>query len=242
MSRLVLLALVFLSCSSATEVRVFAAASLTEALTEIAGTWEKGGGEPVVFNFGSSATLARQIDAGAPADLFVSADEAKMDWLGSRKRIVPATRVSLLSNTLVVVVPRDANTVIGGIGDLVSLERIAIAEPSSVPAGIYARKHLERISLWASLAPKVIPTDNVRAALHAVERGNAAAAIVYATDARMSGRVRVAHVIENGPPISYAAALTTDAENAAGARRFLDYLRSDDGRAVFRRHGFVVNG
>jgi molybdate transport system substrate-binding protein len=241
-SRLILLALIFLSCSHGAEVRVFAAASLTDALTEIAGSWEQGGGEPVVFNFGSSATLARQIDAGAPADLFVSADEAKMDWLASRKRIAPATRVSLLSNTLVVVVPRGASTAISDVRDLASLDKIAIAEPSSVPAGIYARKHLERMSLWASLAPKVIPTDNVRSALHAVERGNAAAAIVYATDARISPGVRVAHVIENGPPISYAAALTTDAENAAAARRFLDYLRSEDGRAVFRRHGFVVHG
>ena len=105
MSRLVLLAFLFLSCSAAAEVRVFAAASLTDALTEIAAAWEKDGGQRIVFNFGSSATLARQIDAGAPADLFLSADEMKMDWLAARNRIVPATRVSLLSNTLVVVVP-----------------------------------------------------------------------------------------------------------------------------------------
>jgi molybdate transport system substrate-binding protein len=240
--RLVLLAFLFLSCSAAAEVRVFAAASLTDALTEIAAAWEKDGGERIVFNFGSSATLARQIDAGAPADLFFSADETKMDWLAERKRIVSSTRVSLLSNTLVVVVPHDAQTSITRIRDLQSFRTIAIGEPSTVPAGIYARQHLERVSLWHSLKPKIIPTDNVRAALYAVEGGNADAAIVYATDARASRRVRVAHVIANGPPISYPAAVTADAENAAGARQFLDYLRSDAARVIFRRHGFVVNG
>ena len=242
MSRLVLLAILFLSCSAAAEVRVFAAASLTDALTEIAADWEKDGGQRIVFNFGSSATLARQIDAGAPADLFVSADEMKMDWLAARKRIVAATRVSLLSNTLVVVVPHDAEASITRIRDLQSFRTIAIGEPSTVPAGIYARQHLERASLWHSLEPKMIPTDNVRAALYAVEGGNADAAIVYATDARASRRVRVAHVITNGPPISYPAAVTADADNESGARQFLDYLRSEAARVIFRRHGFVVNG
>lgn len=240
--RLVLLVFLVLSCSSPAEVRVFAAASLTDALTEIAAAWEKNGGQRVVFNFGSSATLARQIDAGAPADLFLSADEMKMDWLAGRKRIVPATRVSLLSNALVIVVPLDAKAVITGIHDLQSFRTIAIGEPSTVPAGIYARQHLERASLWHSLEPKMIPTDNVRAALHAVEHGNADAAIVYATDARASRRVRVAHAITNGPSISYPAAVTADAENAAGARQFLDYLRSEVAGVIFRRHGFVVNG
>lgn len=242
MSRLVLLAFFFLSCSAAAEVRVFAAASLTEALIEIAGAWERDGGERVVFNFGSSGALARQIDAGAPADLFLSADEMKMDWLAARGRIVSSTRVSLLSNTLVVVVPRDAKASITRIRDLQSFRTIAIGEPSTVPAGIYARQHLERASLWHSLEPKMIPTDNVRAALFAVEGGNADAAIVYATDARVSRRVRVAHVIADGPSISYPAVVTAGAENAAGARRFLDYLRSDAARVLFRRHGFVVNG
>ena len=119
---------------------------------------------------------------------------------------------------------------------------IAIGEPSTVPAGIYARQHLERESLWPSLEPKMIPTDNVRAALYAVEGGNADAAIVYATDARASKRVRVAYVIANGPPISYPAAVTAGAENEAGARHFLEYLRSDAAGVIFRRHGFVVNG
>ena len=229
--RLVLLASLFFSCAQPDGLRVFAAASLADVLTEIAGTY----GEPVTFNFGSSSALARQIDAGAPADLFVSADETRMDWLAARNRIVTSSRVSLLSNRLVVVVHRDSHET-----DLRQMRSIALGDPSTVPAGIYAKEWLEKAGLWDDIAPRVIPTENVRGALFAVESGNAGAAIVYATDAALSRRVRIAHRLESPSPISYPAAVVAGAEHERGAHRFLTYLQSPAGAAVFRRHGFIV--
>ncbi|HUP43905.1 MAG TPA: molybdate ABC transporter substrate-binding protein [Thermoanaerobaculia bacterium] len=224
MPRLLLLALLLLSCTRTSELRVFAAASLADALTEVAAA----SGEKVVFNFGASSTLARQIDAGAPADLFVSADEGWMDWLAERRRIDPATRVAILSNRLAI------------IGDLRSARSIALADPAAVPAGIYARIYLEQEGLWDELSPRIIPTDNVRAALHAVESGNADAAIVYVTDAATSRTVRITTVVEDGPPISYPAAVVHGAEQPDAAKRFLAALRSEAAAAIFRRHGFIV--
>ena len=229
--RVVLLALLVFSCARPDGLRVFAAASLTDVLSEIARGYE----ERVTFNFGSSSTLARQIDAGAPADLFISADEARMDWLAARNRIVPETRRSLLSNTLVIVVHRDSH-----LTDLAQMQSIALAEPSTVPAGIYAKAWLERQGHWTEIAPKVIPTENVRGALFAVESGNADAAIVYATDAAISQRVRITQRIENGQLISYPAAVVADAQNRAAAMRFLEHLRSNAATQVFRKHGFQI--
>ena len=233
-----LIALVLLAaCTNRQEVKVLAAASLTDVLTEIATAYEKNSGEKITLNFGASSILARQIAAGAPADLFLSADEAKMDALAEQRLIAGNTRVSLLSNRLAIIVRADTAS-----RELSSMERIAIAEPSTVPAGIYAKQHLQSQGLWETLAPKIIPTENVRAALLAVETGNADAAIVYTTDARAGKNIRVAQIIENGPPISYPVALIAGAKNANGARRFLQYLRSDEAAATFRRHGFIVNG
>jgi molybdate transport system substrate-binding protein len=236
-----LLLLLVLAPLAAAEVRVFAAASLTDALTEIAGQYGKRTGERIVFNFAGSSTLERQIELGAPADLFASADADKMDRLARLGRIDASTRVSLLSNQLVVVVPRGETTVVRSARDLAKLRRLALAEPSSVPAGIYARKWLERTGVWASVAPKVVPVENVRAALAAVEAGNADAAVVYRTDAAISKRVRVAYAVPaaDGPAIDYPFAVTSDAANAAAAKRFLGFLRSDAARAVFRRYGFI---
>ena len=202
-------------------IRVFAAASLTDALTEIAAGYEK----EIVFNFAGSRTLARQIEEGAPADLFLSADEASMDALALKRLIAPETRTSFLSNTLVIV----------GEADLLRARRIALAEPSSVPAGIYARQYLESAGLWERVRDRVIPTENVRAALAAVEAGNADAAIVYRTDTPKFTRE-----IENGPRISYAFAVT--ARNSTEAREFLQHLQSARARAIFARHGFTFSG
>ena len=214
------------SCVRDAEVRVFAAASLTDALTEIGADYEARTGEQVVFNFGASSTLARQIEQGAPADLFLSADEAKMDL------VAVSDRASVLSNTLVVV-----GTNIRSPRDLVG-KSVALAEPSTVPAGIYARQYLTRIGLWTAIAPKVIPTDNVRAALAAVQSGNADAAIVYRTDAKI--RFAFAVPRDDGPPISYPFAILRDAENPSGARRFFAHLQSREALAVFAKHGFVI--
>lgn len=225
MRSLVLLLLV-LSCTARTEVRVFAAASLTDALEEIGSAYEERTGERIVFNFAASSMLARQIRDGAPADLFLSADEATIDG------IAVTERASVLSNTLVV-----AGANLTSPRDLVG-KRVALAEPSSVPAGIYAKQYLVRVGLWDAIAPAVIPTDNVRAALAAVQAGNADAAIVYKTDAK--GRFAFEVPRGAGPRISYPFAVLRDAENPAGARRFFTHLRSKDALAVFAKHGFLI--
>jgi molybdate transport system substrate-binding protein len=226
--------------ASAAEVRVFAAVSLTEALEEIAVAYEKKTGDDVVFHFGASSMLARQIEQGAPADLFLSADEAKMDALARQGLIVAATRASVLSNTLVIVVPKDGGMTITSPAQLVNVRSLALAEPSSVPAGVYARTWLQDIGLWERLAPKVVPTVNVRAALAAVESGNVDAAIVYKTDARIAKHTRVAYEVPRaqGPKISYPFALLRDAENRQAATRFLAYLKSKAALNIFAKHGF----
>jgi len=225
-------------------VLVFAAASLTDALKEIAVSWEVAGGERVAFNFASSSTLAVQIREGAPADLFLSADEIQMDGLQKAGLIVPGTRRSVLSNTLVVVVPADSTLQIASGKDLAgaNVRRLALAEPSSVPAGVYSKKFLERAGVWDAVAPKVVPTENVRATLAAVESGNVEAGIVYKTDAAISKKVRIAFEVPaaRGPAISYPFALVRGAPRETEARRFLAYLGSPAARAVFARYGFLV--
>ncbi len=228
----------------ADEIGVFAAASLTDALQEIAAAYERRSSDRIVFNFGASSQLALQIREGAPADLFISADEEKMSLLAKQRLLVDSTRVRLLSNTLVVVVPKEERGIrILSLRDLASprIESIALAEPSSVPAGIYARKLLVSAGLWALVEKKVIPTDNVRSALSAVEAGNVDAAIVYRTDAMNSKRARIALAIarSRGPAISYPAAVLRDAEHPAAARRLLSFLRSKEARTIFERHGFI---
>lgn len=236
-----LLALLLALPLHAAEVRVSAAASLTDALTEIARGYEKQAGDRIVFNFGASSTLARQIELGAPADLFLSADEEKMDALARAGLVDARSRASVLSNTLVIVTTGERIDTPRRLASGV-IRRIALAEPHSVPAGIYARQWLEKLNLWSAVSPKVIPTDNVRAALAAVESGNVDAAIVYRTDARIARRVRIAYEVDRseGPAISYPFALMKDAEQPDAARRFLAYLRSKAALAIFARHGFII--
>ena len=225
-------------------VLVFAAASLTDALKEIAASWEIAGGERIAFNFASSSTLALQIREGAPANLFLSADEAQMDGLERAGLVVPGTRRSVLSNTLVAVVPKDSALRIASARDLAGkgVERLALAEPTSVPVGVYSKKFFERVGIWDALAPKVVPTENARATLAAVESGNVDAGIVYRTDAAISKHVRIAFEIPAamGPAISYPFALVKGAPRETEARRFLAYLGSPAARAVFVRYGFLV--
>lgn len=229
--------------AAAGEIVVFAAASLTNVMQEQAAAWEKAGGEKVIFNFGASSALAVQIVAGAPADLFFSADEAKLDQLEKKGLLVAGTRRRLLSNTLVVVVAADSTLAIASPQDLVKQVRVlALAEPQTVPAGIYAKEYLRGAGVWSQVIGKVVPTDNVRAALSAVEAGNADAAIVYRTDAAISTRVKIAWEVPvaDGPKISYPLALVAGTQEEAAARRFADFLALDAGREIFRRHAFLV--
>jgi molybdate transport system substrate-binding protein len=223
------------------EVSVFAAVSLADALTEIGSAWQAATGHRAVFNFETSSDLARQILAGAPAEVFFSADEVQMDVLQQQGLVRAGERHDLLSNTLVVVVPVDSTARVKSPRDLAAFAHIAVADPQAVPAGVYARSWLVGLGLWDALAPRVVPTLHVRAALAAVESGNAEAGIVYRTDAARSTRARVAFEVEpsQGPPIRYPLApLAASGRKAVAA--FVDYLRGSVARTVFVRHGFLV--
>jgi molybdate transport system substrate-binding protein len=223
------------------EVTVFAAASLAEALEEAARGYEQASGNKVVLNVGGSNDLARQIVAGAAADLFFSADRAQMDVVEKAGLVRAADRVELLSNVLVVVVPAASPTRIAAPRDLTGLRRLALADPEAVPAGVYARSYLESLGLWAALKDRVVPTLNVRAAMAAVESGNADAGIVYRTDAALSRRVRVAFTVprERGPKIAYVLAPLASSRRPA-AVELARYLAGSEARSIFEKHGFDV--
>lgn len=228
----------------AAEITVFAAASLTDALKELRTDYARQSSDKVVFNLGASSLLARQIEAGAPADVFFSADELKMDALEEKGLLLPGSRKSLLSNSLVIVIAADSNLKINSAADLAqpTVKRIALADPKAVPAGVYSRQYLEGQKLWTAVADKVVPTENVRAALAAVESGNVEAGIVFKTDATISKKVKVACEIKraDGPPISYPAAVIQDSKQIAAAKHFLQYLGSDEATRIFEHYGFVV--
>jgi molybdate transport system substrate-binding protein len=237
------LGLVVASGLSAAEITVHAAASLTDALKEIGAAYEKQSGDSLRFNFGASSTLARQIEEGAPGDLFLSADEAKMDGLEQKGLLVPGTRRSLLSNLLVIIVPSDARQSPKSASELTGSEykKIALAEPATVPAGIYAQQYLEHLGIWDALKAKVVPTENVRAALAAVESGNVEAGFVYKTDALVSKKVKVAVEIskDEAPKISYPMAVLTSSKDAERAKKFAEYL-AGPARETFQRFGFTL--
>jgi molybdate transport system substrate-binding protein len=225
------------------EITVLAAASLTDALEEIAKAWARATGNAVVLNLGSSNDLARQIRAGAPADVFLSADPAQMDGLERDGLVRAADRVDLLSNTLVVVVPASSPARVEAPSDLTFMKHLALADPQAVPAGVYARAWLESVGLWARVEGQVIPTLNVRAALAAVESEHAEAGIVYKTDALVSKRVRVAYEVPRaaGPAIVYPLARVATSSKKASAS-FVAHLQSPAAREVFVRFGFLVRG
>ncbi|MDO8297351.1 MAG: molybdate ABC transporter substrate-binding protein [Caulobacter sp.] len=227
-------------------VTVFAAASLQEALTEAGAAWTAGSGTPVRFSFGASSALARQIDQGAPADLFLSADEDWMDWLATRRRIVPASRRDLLSNRLVLIAPKGSRTTLRiapgmPLARALGGGRLAVADPMAVPAGKYARAALTSLGVWTQAAGRLLPADNVRTALAWVARGEAPLGIVYATDAKAEPRVRVVGLFPaaSHPPIRYPGAVIAASRNG-GAPALLDFLQGSRAAAVFRRDGFGV--
>jgi len=237
-------ALLLPAAAHAEPLTVFAAASLTDALQEIAAGYARLSPDKIIFNFGASSTLARQIELGAPADIFFSADEAKMDNLQSKGLIDPSTRKARLGNALVIVVPKDSTLTISSAQALAGpdVKRVALADPKAVPAGVYAKAYLQKIHLWQAIEPKVVAAENVRAALAAVASGNIEAGIVYKTDAAISKQVRLAFEVPlaDGPEISYPKALVKDSGHADIARRFLDYLDSDEAGKIFRKYGFMV--
>jgi molybdate transport system substrate-binding protein len=225
----------------AEELHLSAAASLTDAVTEIAKAYEKTSRNTVVLSFGASSDLSRQIAAGAPADAFFSADEPQMDNLEKAGLVRAQDRVDVLSNVLVVVVPRDARTVPANALDLAKVRTLALADPQAVPAGVYAKTWLESVAAWEAVKDKVVPTLNVRAALAAVDSGNADAGIVYRTDAALSKRSKVAFEVprEKGPAIVYLLAPLA-ASGRPGTTSLIEALTSAEARAVYARYGFLV--
>jgi molybdate transport system substrate-binding protein len=244
----IVLALVFSvllnSSLPAAEITVFAAASLTDALKELGATYEKQDHDKVAFNFGASSLLSRQIEEGAPADIFFSADEAKMDRLAAKGLIFTETRKSRLSNSLVIVTSADSDVHITSPADLAGakVKRIALADPKAVPAGVYSKAFLEKEKLWPAVEPKVVPVDNVRAALAAVESGNIEVGMVFKTDAAISKKVKIAYEVpaDAGPKISYPVAVTKNAKQVESAKKFVEYLSSNDAAKVFTKYGFIV--
>lgn len=226
------------------EIMVFAAASLTDSLQQIGADYHRETGNNVLFNFAASSTLARQIEAGAPADIFFSADEAQMQNLEKQGLILSETRRNRLGNSLVIVVTSDSSLTIHSPAELAEekINRIALADPQAVPAGVYSKEYLQKVNLWEKVAPKMVPMENVRGALAAVESGNVDAGMVYKTDAAISKKVKVVYEIprEDGPRITYPMAVLKDSKQPKAATAFLNYLEGEDAAKVFEHYGFVV--
>jgi molybdate transport system substrate-binding protein len=228
----------------ADEILVSAAASLTDVLKEIATSYQSKSTHSVKFNFGPSSGLARQIDEGAPADIFFSADLPQMDALGKKDRLEPGTRKNLLSNQLVIIVPVDSKLALSSPRDLLKadVKRIALAEPSTVPVGVYTSKYLTDEGLWDQVKPKIVPVQDVRATLASVESGNVEAGFVYKTDAAVSKKVKIVYEvpIDKGPKITYPIAIVKESKRKDAARNFLDYIQTAASKELFKKYGFVV--
>lgn len=225
---------------------VLAAASLQESLTEAANAWAAKGHPEPVLSFAASSALARQVIAGAPADLFLSADEPWMDAVARAGRLRAGTRTTLLGNRLVLIAPAASRVRLAPargfpLAKALGSGRLALADPDAVPAGKYAKAALTALGVWRGVAARVAPAENVRAAMALVERGAAPLGIVYATDARASKAVRIVGTFpaSSHPPIRYPVAVLKASRHpdAAGFRAF---LLSKQARAIFARHGFAA--
>jgi len=232
--------------AAAARLLVFAAASLKNALDDITPVYRNQGNAEIVASYGGSAALAKQIEAGAPADIFISADLDWMDYLAGKQLIKPATRSNLLSNAIVLIAPSSSTLSIAIAPNLPLAEslgdgRLAMADPASVPAGKYGRAALETLGVWASVAAKIAPAENVRAALLLVARGEAPLGIVYRTDAAAEPGVRIVGTFPEAshPPIVYPVAVTANSSDP-GAPEFVAYLRSPPAKAAFVKQGFTV--
>ncbi|WP_395023310.1 molybdate ABC transporter substrate-binding protein [Dongia sp.] len=239
--------LLAVSCAAqAAEVTVLAAASLTDALGRIDVDFEKASGHKVKAAFGGSSALAKQLEKGAPADLFISADVPWMDYVAKANLIDAGSRTNLLGNHLVLVGPADA-------GETVTIDanydlagalkggKLAVADTNAVPAGKYAKASLEKLGMWSKVEGSLAQGENVRAALALVERGEAPLGIVYQTDAQVA-KVKVLSTFpdDSHPPIIYPVALTVQGAQSDAAKAYLDYLKSDAAKRVFEQAGFVV--
>jgi molybdate transport system substrate-binding protein len=252
LSRFVALVLAFLPALSAPvhaqekSLTVFAAASMKNALDDVDAAFTKKSGIAVAVSYAASSALIKQIEEGAPADVFVSADLDWMDYGSQKKLVQDNTRMNLLGNRLVLIAPKDSqigNITIGPNVDLAKIAgdgRIVTADVRAVPAGKYAKAAFEKLGIWSAIEPKLAMAENVRAALTLVARGEGVLGIVYETDAKVEPNVKIVGVFpeDSHPPIVYPVALTTTAKaNAAG---YLEYLRSQTAKSIFEHYGFTV--
>jgi molybdate transport system substrate-binding protein len=226
-------------------ITVFAAASLKNALDDADAAFTKATGIKVTASYEASSALAKQIEQGAPADVFISADLAWTDYASQHKLIKPETRFNLLGNRLVLIAPKESkldNVAIGPGLDLAKLAgdgRIAVADVSAVPAGKYAKAALEKLGAWAAVEPKLAQAVNVRATLAFVARGETLLGIVYETDAKIEPKVKIVGAFPDGsyPPVTYPVAETADSKNA-NAARYLAFLRGSAAKTIFEKYGF----
>ena len=226
------------------QITVFAAASLKNALDDTSTAFSKATGVKVVASYAASSALAKQIEQGAPADIFISADLQWMDYAAERKLIKPDTRINLLGNRLVLIAGKDSKLdqvdIVQGfdIARLAGDGRIAVADVKAVPAGLYAKAALQSLGAWAAAEPKLAMAENVRATLAFVARGETPIGIVYETDAKIEPKVKIVGVFPDGayPPVIYPAAATVTGKPTA--MRYLDFLRTPAAKTIFERYGF----
>jgi molybdate transport system substrate-binding protein len=224
---------------------IFAAASMKNALDDVDTAYTARTGVKVTASYAASSALAKQIDQGAPADIFLSADTDWMDYATRQKTIKPETRTNLLGNSIVLIAPKDSSidkVAIASGFDLAKLAgqgRIATGDVSSVPVGKYAKAALEKLGAWDAVATKFAMAESVRAALTLVARGEAVLGIVYATDAKVEPQIKIVGTFpaESHPPIVYPVAATTSA--SSGAASYLDFLRTPAAKAIFEKYGFT---
>lgn len=239
-----LVASLMATAAHAAPVTVFAAASLKNALDEVGAEYEKTGGE-ARFSYAASSAIARQIEQGAPADVYVSADSDWMNYLAERKLIVAASRRDLLTNRLALIAPADSKVALKvgkgmPLAKALGSGRLAVAGPD-VPAGKYAKASLTALGAWDSVSGKLVEAENVRAALQFVARGETPLGIVYDTDAKVERKVRIVGLFPDGshPKIVYPAAVVASSKNPDAAK-FLAFMRTPKAAAVFRKYGFTV--
>ncbi len=227
------------------QIMVFAAASLKNALDDTNAAFTKATGVKTTTSYAASSALAKQIEQGAPAEVFISADLQWMDYLGERKLIKPDSRINLLGNKLVLIAPADskiANVAIGQGFDIAKLAgsgRIAVADVNAVPAGRYAKAALEKLGSWAAAEPKLAQAENVRATLAFVARDETPIGIVYETDAKVEPKVKIIGAFPDGshPPVTYPVAATASATKQS-VSQYLHFLRTPAAKAIFEKYGF----
>ncbi|MFY9686053.1 MAG: molybdate ABC transporter substrate-binding protein [Pseudolabrys sp.] len=227
------------------QIMVFAAASLKNALDDTNAAFTKATGVKTTTSYAASSALAKQIEQGAPAEVFISADLQWMDYLGERKLIKPDSRINLLGNKLVLIAPADskiANVAIGQGFDIAKLAgsgRIAVADVNAVPAGRYAKGALEKLGSWAAAEPKLAQAENVRATLAFVARDETPIGIVYETDAKVEPKVKIIGAFPDGshPPVTYPVAATASATKQS-VSQYLHFLRTPAAKAIFEKYGF----